>query len=147
MALQFPPTIIPDLTAAGWKPGRSVSVSDLQFDEFRMFPAAEEVLREMRGLVIPARPHGKDHASTPLNFDPALPADYTQCVDGLVKRAGGEVFPLAEGGGGYDQYFIDTRRRVFCYSTLAGDYFLESESFERAIENLILGIDERKPLP
>lgn len=124
------------LREAGWFPGRDVS-RDLKLPRgFKPFPAALKVLAEFGNLRIGRDGPGIEFRRKPVILDPMLVAGEDDRYAEFSRLLGVGLYPLGETADGHAFLAIDELGRVFF---IFGDMFFVGDSFESALENLLLG--------
>ncbi|GAA1741462.1 SUKH-3 domain-containing protein [Luedemannella helvata] len=128
---RFPADVYDDLAAAGWRPGRDVSVAVdgwLQRTgidrELPLFDAARRVLTEFGGLTVAQRgPTGKPGGGFASHFYPARHAPTTPEIREFAGIIGARVFPVGSNEDGPSHLVVDERGRMFQLHPVA-DLFL-----------------------
>ena len=143
----FDDDVVAALVGAGWSPGRSVDTSawvqTLEFEGYRLHPAADEVLVSMGGLVIPPiNSKGPNFENgDPFNFDPiSAGASYRDMALEIEEVLGGSYFPIGEWLS-YSSVFMESGGRVV--ATGMGWIWGMGETFEDALR---LAIFSDRPL-
>ena len=136
---RFPADVYDDLTAAGWRPGRDVTVAVdgwLQRTgidrELPLFAAARAVLTEFGGLTVAQRgPTGKPGGGFASHFYPARNAPTTPEIHEFAGIIGARVFPVGGNDDGPSHLVVDERGRMFQLHPVA-DLFL-GENVDEAL--------------
>lgn len=114
----IPPTVLPILTAAGWYPGRHVSVSDA-------IPAshpAAAVLSELCGLkAVPIARGGVECATSSLSFQ-ELDTYYNKRIQPWNALLRTELAGIAQVEDGHDLLYVATDGRCFGMSDIHDAY-------------------------
>ncbi|NJM52296.1 MAG: hypothetical protein HC846_02215 [Blastocatellia bacterium] len=111
-----------------------------KFDpDFEMFSEARKVLLEFGGIKVNRRDSGIDFAREPFEIDLLLGIGESDRFSVFEAEIGEKLYPLGEGGGNH--YFLAIGESGKVYG-LMGYIFLIGNTFDDALENLILG---RKP--
>jgi len=144
----WPPEVTAQLTAAGWRPGRSVEVRGWaeelgESSGFRMHDAAARFLSEFGGLKVSrGQSQGQEVASVAFELDPRNGEKRRRWLQSLRCAAVGELYPVGDAGGGHAIVAIDEQSTVFL---LFGDECRRIGVGREAVANLVLG--RRSPEP
>jgi hypothetical protein len=140
-ARRFTETTHAVLTRAGWFEGRNVAdrvrewAGILSRDGFRIFPAAEEVLREFGGISIQQRGPGLTAARESFAFDPTAARLEDDRFAAFNGQAGSALYPLGEHGQGF--LAIAEDGRVF---VLMDEMVQLGRTIDDALEAMIQGL-------
>ncbi len=128
------------LLEAGWFEGRDIIDQYSILEGFTPFPAAAEVLREFGNLHIGSSGTGIDCARSDVEIDPSLIAGGEELIAEFEAKLGIKLTPLGEAQNGHLILIMNEQGRVFV-SWLFQDVFPYAKSFDRALETLLLGLN------
>jgi hypothetical protein len=135
-------TVLPILAAAGWYPGRQVTVSNAIPPSH---PAAA-VLSELGGLnAVPIARKGVECAPSSLSFQ-ELDAYINARVQPWNSLLRTELMGIAEVAGGHGLLYVAADGRCFGMSEIHDAFYYEGRSIEEAIERMLLGYRARPML-
>jgi hypothetical protein len=125
------------LTEAGWFLGRDVIDSVKLPEEFEIFPAAIEALKEFGHLRVGEEGEGIERARSTIVFEPTLASrdwDWFLFSSNLLQT---NLYPLGEVDN--DRYYLamDSEGRVFL--VFDGLIFVD-DNFDKALEKLLMGV-------
>lgn len=129
------------LRSAGWSENRDVAPLDGVM-QAPLFPKAEEVLRQFRGLHFGECGPGIDCATSDVEIDPSLALYLLPEIEALALTLGTRLFPLGEVCRGHGYLIMDEQGATYLLSDVLEPY---ASSFAQALEMLLLG--KRNVLP
>ncbi|MGK4582246.1 SUKH-3 domain-containing protein [Kitasatospora sp. HPMI-4] len=128
------------LRAAGWEPGRNVSIEPwrrmFEGSNLHMHEAAEHFLSEFGGLTVNPDGPGISRAPTQFELDPGLADGEEERFSEWSEEIGETIVPIGELDRG--RYFlgIDTSARIYIVTDWVSSFGEMPEAFEK----LIIGI-------
>lgn len=144
---RFSDSTLAALNDAGWFPGRTVTPqverwkAALASGGLRIFPAAEEALREFGGLRAGAWRAGEESAQMPFHLDPLLAQPDRNLFAAPSHLVSRPLYPLGEVADGHAFLAITDDGRVFMFME---DLWLVGSTIHEALEALLEG--KEKPL-
>jgi hypothetical protein len=138
----IPPTILPILTAAGWHPGRHVTVSNA----IPPSHPATAVLSVFGGMkAVPIAREGVECATSSLSFQ-ELDAYFNARVQPWNSLLRTELMGIAQVEDGHGLLYVAADGRCFGMSDIHDAFYYEGCSIEEAIERMLLGYRARPML-
>jgi len=135
---RFSEEIMEMLKPSGWFSGRDVRDLIKLPDDFEVFSAALEVLKEFGLLRFGKRGAGIECARSVINCDPMLAVGESDRFSEYSEWLQSQLYPLGEVDDGHYFLVIDEMGRTFL---LMNDLKLVHITFDGAIENLLKGIN------
>lgn len=136
----FSDTVLEMLKHAGWFPGRDVIDSVKLPEEFEIFPAAIEVLKEFGHLCVGQEGPGIERARSTIVFEPTLASgdwDWFLLYSNLLQT---KLYPLGAVDNDSIYLTIDPGGRVFL---VWQDLVFVDDHFDKALEKMLTGIRVR----
>jgi len=135
MADRFSEAVTKMLLKAGWTEGRKVDPVHGLSEPSAVFPKAEEILTEFRGLHVGKCGAGVDFARSDVEFEPDL--SLLAELKEHEASTGARLFPLGEAVRGHIYLIVDERGEI--YLLVEGELEAFAPSFPQALEMLLLG--------
>jgi SUKH-3 immunity protein len=136
--IDLPASVRPLFIAAGWRPGRALSIVCDELEALRSYPLATEVLGAFGGLHVGKCGHGRDCATSDILFTTRPSREGRWCVIDR-ESPGDDLFPLGEAHRAHLELFLDAQGRLFAYAIPDGRLWVVGESFSEGVERLLLG--------
>jgi len=137
-----PSKVLNKFVMAGWQPSRCVAVPAFVPDNH----PAWQVLRQFGGLTVGTCGPGIECASSDVVFRASEPDDRDDELSGWQQLLNTTLVSVADVCHGHGELFIDTNSRCFGRSYIHDAFYFEGDSFETAIENILLGVRSRPML-
>ena len=138
--MQIPSEVHHLFAAAGWRPGRRVSVDDRVSEHH----PAHDVLQEMGGLHVGQAGRGIECASSDLSFQ--FCDEAPEILSTWSELLGSKLIGIAEVHRGHGLLLIDEAERCFGSSLIHDAFYFEGHSFGEALTRLLLGRKSRPML-
>jgi hypothetical protein len=140
VVIVIPSTVRPLFVAAGWHPGRAVRTSSTIPSDH---PAAA-ILTQFGGLKVGTTGPGEECAKGDVAFQELPPEEVTRDLWARLLRA--ELIGIAEVHNAHGELYVDRTGRCYCASAIHDVFSFEGESFNEAIERVLLGRRSRPML-
>jgi hypothetical protein len=137
---RFSETVLEMLTEAGRFLGRDVIDSVKMPEEFEIFPAAIEALKEFGHLRVGEEGDGIECARSTIVFEPTLASgdwDWFSFYSNLLQTS---LYPLGEVNDDNIYLSVDPKGRVFL---VWQDLMFVDDNFDKALEKILTGVRVR----
>jgi hypothetical protein len=124
---------------AGWMPGRNFTCRS---EDVNYSPAAQagiQLLAEFGGLSVGKCGPGQEYATSDIQFATSDASIDFNLLMGVEQLAGENLYPIGSVHRVLGELFINACGLVYMYGIPDGSLYLVGESFEDALERLLLG--------
>lgn len=124
---------------AGWLPGRWISTKVADDESNAAIDAGIQLVAEFGGLHVGKCGSGEECAASDIRFSTCETAVDSSTLVKLETLAGEKLFSFGSMHHDHGELFLDSRGRIYLYGNPDGILHLVGESFEDAVERVLLG--------